>query len=437
MADRKTHGEHNNVAIIVAAGRGTRARGAKERNSLTPKQYADLAGTPVLARTLGPYLTHPEITRIVVIIHQDDQALYETCIANISDRSRLMPPVIGGASRQDSVYNGLVSLAGDPPRHVLVHDAARPFVDAALITRVCTGLKDHDAVTPVLALSDTLALIDEKAYVQETPARAHYRRAQTPQGFLYQAILNAHQRARETTDRTFTDDAQIAHEAGIPVICVAGSDNNTKLTNPEDLVQARQKLSAMDASYLSLSQIRTGIGYDVHRFTRGGGVILGGVSIAHTQALAGHSDADVVLHALTDAVLGALAEGDIGQHFPPSDCRWKGASSDIFLRFACERVRKRNGTINHLDVTLICEAPRIAPHARAMARNIARITGIDSTRVSVKSTTSEGLGFTGRNEGIAAQALATLALPDPPPPHNNDAHDYDYHHDHDETAHLE
>ncbi len=392
------------IALIVAAGRGVRAGAG------TPKQYKALAGAPLLVRTLTPFVHHEKIDRILVVIHSQDGAHYELC-RGAFDTAAFLSPVMGGASRQESVYRGLDALKSLSPQRVLIHDGARPFVDAGLIDRVCSALHDHKAVLPVCDLSDTIARVDAQGHMSETLPRAACRASQTPQGFHFAAILEAHRAARAAPVDTFTDDAQIAHWAGIKVSCVVGSDRNVKITTAQDIEQARHNLLASDGFSMNLS-VRTGIGYDVHAFGADGDLILGGVRIPHTHALAGHSDADVVLHALTDAILGAMADGDIGQHFPPTDAAWKGASSDQFLRFATARLSARGGLLLHLDVNVICQAPKIAPYALAMRRRIAQIASLQADRVSVKATTSEGLGFTGRREGIAAQAIATLFLPD-------------------------
>jgi 2-C-methyl-D-erythritol 4-phosphate cytidylyltransferase/2-C-methyl-D-erythritol 2,4-cyclodiphosphate synthase len=313
--------------------------------------------------------------------------------------------VFGGATRQASVRAGLEALSSRSPDIVLVHDAARPFASADLIGRAVAAAEKTGAAIPVLPVTDTVKRLGPDGTIEKTIDRGPLRLVQTPQAFAFDALLDAHRRAAAKGRDDFTDDAALAEWAGMTVSVFAGEPGNIKLTTPEDFVRAEATQSVM------LGDVRTGSGLDVHAFGPGDHVTLGGVRIAHTQALTGHSDADVALHALTDAVLGALADGDIGAHFPPSDPQWRGASSDRFLAFAVERVRARKGRIAHLDLTIVCEAPRIGAHRDAMRANIARVAGISVERVGVKATTSERLGFTGRGEGIAAYATATIRLP--------------------------
>lgn len=379
------------MALIVAAGRGVRAGGG------LPKQYRRHAGRMVLSRTLSAFATHPEIAGVRVVIHPDDRALYDEAASGFA----LGEPVAGGASRQDSVLNGLEALACETPAPdiVLIHDAARCFVDAALISRVIAAIGERQGAIPGLPVSDTLKRGAE-GLVSGTLAREGLWRVQTPQGFPFLPILAAHRAVRGAS---LTDDAAVAEAQGLPVALVEGSEDNIKMTTPEDF--ARMAHREMET--------RVGQGFDVHRFAPGDHVWLCGLKIPHEMALKGHSDADVSLHALTDAVLGALGAGDIGIHFPPSDPQWKGASSDRFLAHAGDLVQKAGGRILHLDVTLICEAPKIGPHKDRMRTRIAAILDIPIARVSVKATTTEELGFTGRREGIAAQAVATISLPAP------------------------
>jgi 2-C-methyl-D-erythritol 4-phosphate cytidylyltransferase/2-C-methyl-D-erythritol 2,4-cyclodiphosphate synthase len=303
------------------------------------------------------------------------------------------------------VRAGLEALAADKPALVLIHDAARPFASAALIARAIAAAQETGAAIPGLAVTDTIKSVDHRGFVGETLERASLRAVQTPQAFAFAPLLEAHRRAVREKRDDFTDDAAIAEWAGMQVAVFAGESGNIKITNPEDFMRA-------EAMHIGqLGDVRTGTGIDVHAFGPGDHVIIGGIRISHTHALTGHSDADVGLHALTDAILGALADGDIGAHFPPSDPQWRGASSDRFLKFAVERVTARGGRIAHLDLTIVCEAPKIGPYRDAMRGNIARVTGIDAGRVAVKATTSERLGFTGRGEGIAAYATATIRLP--------------------------
>lgn len=382
------------AALIVAAGRGVRAGGG------LPKQYRPVGGRPVLAWSAAAFARHPRVAEVRVAIHPDDRALYDAAGAGLN----LGAPVHGGATRQDSVRLGLEALATEAPDIVLIHDAARAFVSAALIGRVVDAIAPGAGAIPALPVTDTLKRGGD--LVEATVPRDGLWRAQTPQGFPFAPILAAH---RQAQGRALTDDAAVAEAAGLPVAIVAGAEENVKLTAPEDFARAAPPAPAV-------LEPRTGTGFDVHRFEPGDHVWLCGVKVAHEVGLKGHSDADVGLHALTDAILGALANGDIGTHFPPSDPQWRGAPSDKFLAHAAGLVARAGGRIAHADVTLICERPKIGPHKSAMRARIADILGLDPTRVSVKATTTEGLGFTGRREGIAAQAAATLLLPAPETP---------------------
>lgn len=378
------------TALIVAAGRGSRAGGG------LPKQYRLLCGVPVLRRSCLAFLEHPAIDRVRVVIHPDDRSHYDLAVHGLA----LGPPVHGGAERQESSLNGLEALAAkSPPDKVLIHDAARPLVDAATVTRVIEALDLAPAAVAGIPVTDTLKRADHTARVAATVDRIGLWRAQTPQGFAFGPILEAH---RSAAPRAMTDDAAVAEAAGMMVTMVEGSEDNMKLTTESDFERAERMLSAAD--------IRVGTGYDVHRFGPGDTVMLCGVPVPHDQGLVGHSDADVGLHALTDAILGAVAAGDIGSHFPPSDPAWQGANSALFLHKAVSLVRGRGGTIRNLDVTLICERPKVGPYRERMRESIAAIAEIQTERVSVKATTTEGLGFTGRGEGIAAQATATICL---------------------------
>ncbi len=388
------------IAIIVAAGRGTRAGDTGNG----PKQYADLGGVPMLAKTLETFASHGGIDRLLVVIHPDDAMLYRAAIAAAANAAtKLLPPVTGGATRQHSVRLGLEALLQISPASVLIHDAARPFVSVELIDRVLTGLQRAPAILPGLPVADTLKRATDDGRVTTTVDRSGLWRAQTPQGFDYDAILAAHRAAHAAGRSDFTDDTMIAEWHGLACALVEGEARNTKITTAEDLALAQQMMGVN-----SVPDVRQGTGFDVHRFGEGDHVWLCGVAIPHTHTLDGHSDADVGLHALTDALLGAIGDGDIGQHFPPSDARWKGARSEVFLADAGRRVAAAGFAINNVDVTLICEAPRVGPHRDAMRAEVARILGLDVSRVGVKATTSEGLGFTGRREGIAAMASATV-----------------------------
>lgn len=379
------------IALIVAAGSGQRF-GAER-----PKQYLDLAGKPILRHTAEAFLRHPQVSAVRVVINPAFRDLYDAAVAGLG----LAEPVVGGASRQDSVRNGLEALAESAPDLVLIHDAARPLIDADTISAVIAALDRQPAAIAAVPVADTLKR-GRDGVVADTVDRSGLWRAQTPQGFRFSDILAAH---RAAAGLELTDDASVAERAGLPVALVPAKEENFKVTTPDDLPRAAQILDA------TLSDIRTGTGFDVHRFTDGDHVTLCGVRVPHTQKLEGHSDADVGLHALTDAILGALCAGDIGSHFPPSDPQWRGADSARFLKHAADLVADRGGKIAHVDVTVICERPKVGPHREAMVARIAEILGMDPGRVSVKATTTERLGFTGRGEGIAAQAVATVRLP--------------------------
>lgn len=389
------------VAIIVAAGRGQRAGAGG------PKQYRPLAGKPVLARTLAAFVGCPAIDAVRVIIHRDDRELYDAAVGSVRS-DKLLEPVFGGAERQDSVRLGLESLHTLRPHKVLIHDAARPFIDAATIARVVAALDTAAGAVAALPVFDTIkregGAVDGMPAIETTVPRERLWRAQTPQGFHFDAILAAH---RAAAGRALTDDAAVAEQAGVRVALVAGSPDNMKITQAEDFGMAEILLNRKQ----SMHEFRTGHGFDVHEFEPGDAVILCGVAIPHGAKLKGHSDADAGMHALTDAILGAIGEGDIGDHFPPSEPRWRGAPSRIFLEKACELVRGRGGALVHCDVTIICEAPRIGPHRAAMRAALGEIMGLAPERISVKATTTEELGFTGRREGIAAMATATVRLP--------------------------
>lgn len=369
----------------------------------SPKQYRMLGGKTVLQRTIECFSAYPQIDQIQVVIHRDDEALYEQSIQPLKV---LAPPVFGGATRQESCHAGVRAAQQLGADTVLIHDAARPFLDEATIDNVLKAVAPGIGVVPAAKLADTVKTIDEDGMVAETLNRDTLRACQTPQGFVASEILAAHQRAESAGINTFTDDAAVAEWAGMAVKVVDGSSQNTKITTPDDLIRAEQSLAMNPA----IPDIRTGHGYDTHVLVPGNAIILCGVEIAHEFKLSGHSDADVGLHALTDALLATIAAGDIGSHFPPSDPKWKGAGSSQFLEHAVSLVAEKAGQINHVDVTLICEAPKIAPHRDAMRTCIAEGCRIDPERVSVKATTNEKIGFIGRNEGIAAFATATVAF---------------------------
>lgn len=378
------------LALILAGGRGTRL-GAD-----IPKQYLPLAGKAILRHAAEAFLEHPLVDRVRVITGPDDRARHDRALEGLP----VLEPVIGGATRQESARLGLESVTDAPPRAVLIHDAARPFPDAATIERTLTALRDHPAALPAMPVGDTLKRA-RAGLVGATVERKDLWRAQTPQGFRYAEILAAH---RAATGHALTDDAAVAEHAGLAVALVTGSEANIKVTTEEDLERARRWLGQ------GTGETRSGLGFDVHAFGPGNSLTLCGVDIAHDRGLVGHSDADVAMHALTDAILGAIGQGDIGVHFPPTEAAWREAASEIFLRRAAELVAEQGGRIVNVDLTLICEAPRIGPHRAAMVARLADILGIEAARVSVKATTTEQLGFTGRGEGIAAQAMANIRL---------------------------
>ncbi len=387
-------------AVIVAAGRGERA-GTGDG----PKQYRSIGGRAVLSHALEAFRSHPAIGMIAIAIHPDDESLYRQAIPSDDGRTIV---VTGGPTRQESTLLALRALAPWKPVSVLIHDGVRPFVDHYLIGRVAAALQGGEGVLPALAISDTIKHTAPGGLVERTIPRAGLYTAQTPQGFAYGAILSAHEKAEEQGRHDFTDDAAIAEWAGIPVRIVEGAAENVKLTYARDIAMADEKLKSDATRY---PDVRTGNGYDVHSFAPGDHVTLCGVDIVHDRRLSGHSDADVGLHALTDALLATCGAGDIGTHFPPSDPQWKGAASRMFVEHAARLVRDKGGRIANADVTLICEEPKIGPRREAMVGAMADMLGIAPDRVSVKATTNEKLGFIGRGEGIAAIATATVVFP--------------------------
>lgn len=391
------------LLLLVAAGRGLRAGAG------APKQYRLLGGTPVIARTLTAALNHPGLDAVQPVIHPGDRALYEAAIAQLPQArlARLRAPVFGGETRGASVQAGLAALSGDPADSlVLIHDAARPFLTPALLDRALAAGAKGPAV-PGLAVTDTIKRLGPDGRIDSTVDRASLRSVQTPQVFRLGPIRDAHQRAKKAGRDDFTDDAALLEWLGLAVSVFEGDAGNIKLTTQADFEMAEARLR----QGLTLTT-RVGTGYDVHAFGPGDHVWLCGVRLAHDRGVVAHSDGDVALHALCDALFGAMGDGDIGQHFPPSDERWRDASSDRFLAFACERLRARGGVIDHLDVTIICERPKIGPAREAMQARVAEIAGVAPQRVGLKATTSERLGFTGRGEGLAALATATIRLPE-------------------------
>jgi 2-C-methyl-D-erythritol 4-phosphate cytidylyltransferase/2-C-methyl-D-erythritol 2,4-cyclodiphosphate synthase len=377
------------VALVVAAGRGERFGAG------TPKQYADLGGKPVLRRAVEAFARHPGVAGVKVAIGAGDHAAYARAVAGLD----LLEPVVGGSSRQETVRRGLESLAGLAPARVLVHDAARPLVSAAVIGRVLAALDHHPAALPVLTVVDSLKRTEGRVVAGIVP-RDGLVRAQTPQGFRFKEILAAH---RGADGHDHTDDTAIAAAAGLEVAWVEGEESNMKVTRPADLATAERFLGAR-------TRWRTGLGFDVHALAPDRPLVLCGVPIPHELGLAGHSDADVAFHAVTDALLGTIGAGDIGSHFPPGDPRWRDADSARFLRHAAVLLAERGGRVENVDLVIVCERPKIGPHRAEMTARLAEVLGVGADRVSVKATTSEGLGFTGRSEGIAAQAVASVAL---------------------------
>jgi 2-C-methyl-D-erythritol 4-phosphate cytidylyltransferase/2-C-methyl-D-erythritol 2,4-cyclodiphosphate synthase len=389
------------IALIVAAGSGLRIGGE------IPKQFLHLGGKPLLRYCLETFASHPRISGICVVINPSYRPFYEAAVAGLD----MLPAVHGGTTRQESVRLGLEALEAMQPDLVLIHDAARPFLDAATIDRTLDALAEHSAALVSVPVVDTLKRA-EGTFSGMTVDRKDLWRAQTPQGFHFRTILDAH-RTMASHGQEMTDDAAVAEATGQRVVLVQGHEDNFKITNPADVIRAERILQdAMSATtdHQAL-EYRTGNGFDVHRLIAGDGVYLCGVKVPCEWRLEGHSDADVALHALTDAILGAISAKDIGAHFPPSDPQWRGAESWKFLDHANKLVHQRQGRITHCDVTIICEKPKVGPHRDAMVARIAEILGIELDRVSVKATTTEKLGFTGRGEGIAAQATATVALP--------------------------
>jgi len=376
------------TALIVAAGSGTRAGGD------IPKQYASIAGKAVLGHAIDALAAHPAISEIRVVIGPGQEQLYADAVGG----RPLAPPVVGGATRRESVSNGL---AVTTTEQIVIHDAARPFLPAEVLDRLLNALERGPAAVPVLPVADTLA--EGGPNLGPTFPRERLARVQTPQAFHTEAIRAAH--AAWDVSQEATDDAQIARAAGLNVTTVEGSPALDKLTYPADFANAERRLAAAMVSC-------TALGFDVHGFSEGDGVWIGGIRIPHSRALAGHSDADVGLHALTDALLGTIGDGDIGTHFPPSDPQWRGAASHLFLTHARDLIAARGGRIDHVDLTIICEEPKVGPHRGAIRARVAELLGLPEAKISIKATTTERLGFTGRREGVAAQAAATVRLPE-------------------------
>lgn len=382
------------VALVLAGGRGTRAGGGP------PKQYRPIGGIPMMRLTLQAFADHPAVDAVCAVIHPDDRDRYAEIAAGLA----LTDPAFGGETRAASSINGLKALGQFDPDRVLIQDAARPFTDAGTIGRVLDALTESPAAIAAVPLIDTIKRGDARDKVSGTVDRDGLWRAQTPQGFRYPAIMDAYAKAG---DNSFTDDAAVAENAGLEVALVMGHEDNIKVTTEQDFDRAEQIMRQRRGGS---GETRVGTGFDVHRFEPGDFVTICGIRVPHTAALKGHSDADVGLHAITDALFGAVGGGDIGDHFPPTDPQWRSADSAIFLAAAVEDIRRKGGEIGNIDVTIICERPKIGPHRAVMRDRIADICGIDSGRVNVKATTTEELGFTGRREGIAAQAVATVRV---------------------------
>ncbi len=376
------------IALIVAGGKGTRF-GASQ-----PKQYSLLHGTAILRHTVLAFLHSPAIDHVQVVIHPEDEALYHHAMIGLS----LLPPVSGGKTRQDSVRLGLEAIKTLTPAKVLIHDAARPFVAPALIHRVVTALDTAPAIIPVLPIYETVKQMNsEGTIISATLNREQLRTAQTPQGFHYSTILSLH---KHYQGESYTDDAALCEQAGIVVQAIEGDIQNRKITTQGDIIMQYET--------------RVGTGFDAHRFKEPTNanphVMLCGIAIPYTMTLEAHSDGDVALHALVDALLGTVGAGDIGQHFPPSDPQWKDADSRQFVAYACQLITQAGGRIVNVDITLIGEAPRIGPYRDAMREKVASILAIAANRVNIKATTTEKMGFTGRKEGIAAQAIASIEV---------------------------
>jgi 2-C-methyl-D-erythritol 4-phosphate cytidylyltransferase/2-C-methyl-D-erythritol 2,4-cyclodiphosphate synthase len=397
------------AALIVAAGRGRRIGGP------VPKQYRMVAGRSVLAHAIAHIGKAAEIGLVMIVIHPDDAEDCRIAIEASGVESARVKITAGGETRQDSVLAGLEALAGEDlalEAIVLVHDAARPFPSETVILRALIAGAQHGAAIPVLPVADTLGIVDAKGLLTGAHDRTSARIVQTPQAFRFGLLLEAHRRAASEERADFTDDAGVVAAYGHAVGTFEGDPALFKITLEADIARAERHVAESDIAgrYACAREARTGMGYDVHAFTDGDHVWLGGVSIPHERALLGHSDADPVLHALTDALLGTIGDGDIGMHFPPSDEKWRGAASHLFLEDAARRVRERGGRIISVDCTIVCEAPKIGPHRAAMQVRIGAILGLAIDRVGVKATTSERLGFTGRREGIAAIAVASVAF---------------------------
>ena len=394
---RPSRGEErlSTIALIMAAGSGDRLGGER------PKQYWDLGGRPVLAHSLAAFARHPGVDAVRAVIRGEDRDAFEDAAAAAGTEP--LDPAVGGETRQESVRLGLESLGPLAPARVLIHDGARPLVSAGVISRTLAALDGAPGAIAAVPVRDTLKR-SAGALIEGTLDRTGLWRAQTPQGFRYAEILRAHRDARGLD---LTDDAAVAERDGIPVALVEDGEDNLKITTAQDLARAERILGGG-------ADVRVGSGFDVHRFGPGEWVTLCGIQVPHARGLEAHSDGDVALHAVADALLGTVGAGDIGTHFPPGDARWEGAESGLFVGFAMDRIREIGGRVTHLDLTIICEAPRIGPHREAMVARLAELLAVGPDHINVKATTTEGLGFTGRGEGIAAHATATVRAPSRP-----------------------
>jgi 2-C-methyl-D-erythritol 4-phosphate cytidylyltransferase / 2-C-methyl-D-erythritol 2,4-cyclodiphosphate synthase len=386
------------VAVIVAGGSGLRAGGEK------PKQYQLIGGLPVIRWTLEVFLSHPAISFIQTVIGEGHESLFQAAANGL----KLPAPVVGGGSRQESCRIGVEACSALQPEKILIHDAARPFISHAVIDDVIAELDRADAVIPGLPVADTMKFAPG-GVIEKTVDRGSMWFVQTPQGFTFSKIREAHRQAVMEQKINFTDDAAVAEFAGIPVRIVNGEQSNKKLTTAFDVAVANKELSAK--IFADKPDIRTGQGIDYHVFEKGKAVILCGVSIPHSHKLKGHSDADVALHAITDAILGAIGEGDIGTHFPPSDSQWKNAASAIFVEKAMSLLTSKGGIVANADVTLLAETPKVSPFIAEMKQNLSSLLGVTADRVAIKATTTEKMGAIGRKEGMAAHATVTVRLP--------------------------
>jgi 2-C-methyl-D-erythritol 4-phosphate cytidylyltransferase / 2-C-methyl-D-erythritol 2,4-cyclodiphosphate synthase len=386
------------AVVIVAAGTGSRAGGD------LPKQYQLIGGKPVLWWTLKAFCDHPGVSHVQTVIGPGQEALFAEASAGLP----IEPAITGGKTRQESCRLGIEALARYAPQKILIHDGARPFASQDLISHVIAHLERFQGVIPAMPVSDTLKLAPGGLIARTVPRDAMWA-AQTPQGFRFEDIRAAHRDAHASGDATLTDDAAVAERAGLEVAVIPGRAENRKLTLAEDITLADRQLT--NRALAELPDIRMGQGIDFHVFEPGDHVVLCGVKIPHSAKLQGHSDADAALHALTDAILGAIGEGDIGVHFPPSDKKWKGAASAIFVEKAFALLRARGGLVANVDITILAEAPKIAPHLAAMKAVVSKLLGIAADRVAIKATTTEKLGAIGRKEGLAAFATATVRLP--------------------------